>query len=40
MRPEAAWQTERLAARPAARADAQVLFDETPRDCFCYAIVK
>ena len=32
IRPDATWQTDRLAARPAARVDAQVLFDEYATD--------
>jgi ribosomal-protein-alanine N-acetyltransferase len=32
VRPEPHWQTDRLEARPATRADAQVVFDEYARD--------
>lgn len=32
IRPDTNWQTERLVARPAARADAQTLFDEYAAD--------
>jgi ribosomal-protein-alanine N-acetyltransferase len=32
IRPDATWQTERLAARPAARPDAQVVFDQYATD--------